>query len=79
MNMKKTVELLSPAGSMEALKTAYRFGADAVYLGGSFMQLRAKSAGFTDDMLQEAVSHAHALGKKVYVTLNCFAKNEEFA
>ena len=79
MYMKKTVELLSPAGSMEALKTAYRFGADAVYLGGSFMQLRAKSAGFTDDMLQEAVTHAHALGKKVYVTLNCFAKNEEFA
>ncbi|MBR5868300.1 MAG: U32 family peptidase [Clostridia bacterium] len=76
--MKKPVELLCPAGSMEALKTAYRFGADAVYLGGSFMQLRAKSAGFTDEALRDAVAHAHALGKKVYVTLNCFAKNEEF-
>ena len=49
-------ELLAPAGSTEALKAALRFGADAVYLGGPLLQLRAKSAGFTFDDIAEAAA-----------------------
>lgn len=70
-------ELLAPAGDMECLKTAFRFGADAVYLGGSFMQLRSSNVGFTNETLEEAVSYAHSLNKKVYVTVNSFANNQE--
>lgn len=76
-NKKTTAELLAPAGSMEALRTALRFGADAVYLGGSFMQLRAGGVGFTDEALAEAAGEVHQAGKKLYVTVNCFAKNDE--
>ncbi|MBR6007934.1 MAG: U32 family peptidase, partial [Clostridia bacterium] len=60
-------ELLAPAGSWESLVSALRFGADAVYLGGPFLQLRAGSAGFDMDKVARAVRYAHALGKKVYV------------
>lgn len=74
--MKKT-ELLAPAGDMETLKTALRFGADAVYIGGPFMQLRADTSGFSEDEIKTAVQYAHALHKKLYVTVNSFAKNEE--
>ncbi|MCQ2445371.1 MAG: U32 family peptidase [Clostridia bacterium] len=77
MPENKKAELLAPAGSMEALKTALRFGADAVYLGGSFMQLRAGNVGFDDQMLAEAAKVVHKAGKKLYVTVNCFAKNQE--
>ena len=71
------VELLAPAGSMEALKTALYFGADAVYCGGPLLQLRAGSAGFSFEELQEAAVYAHQRGKKLYVTVNCFAENGE--
>ena len=71
------VELLAPAGSMEALKTALYFGADAVYCGGPLMQLRAEGAAFTFEQLKEAAAYTHALGKKLYVTVNCFAENGE--
>ncbi len=74
----KKVELLAPAGDMECLKTAFKFGADAVYLGGPFMQLRSKVTAFDLDTLSEAVEYAHSLGKKVYVTVNSFAKDDEF-
>lgn len=74
--MKKT-ELLAPAGDMETLKTALRFGADAVYIGGPFMQLRAEVSGFSEDEIKEAVKYTHSFGKKLYVTVNSFAKNEE--
>ena len=73
----KQVELLSPAGSAEGLEAALRFGADAVYLGGPFLQLRAASAGFDREGLCAAVAHAHARGKKVYVTVNAFAGDED--
>lgn len=76
MLINKT-ELLSPAGSMEALRAAIRFGADAVYIGGSFMQLRAAGVGFDNAGITEAVSFAHSQGKKVYVALNCCAQNSE--
>ena len=72
-------ELLAPAGSMEALKTALHFGADAVYCGGPLLQLRAESAGFDYETLGQAIDCTHRAGKKLYVTVNCFATNEEAA
>ena len=71
-------ELLAPAGNMEKLKTAFHFGADAVYLAGKRYGLRAFADNFSDEEIAEAVAFAHGLGKKVYVTLNIFAKNSDF-
>ena len=71
------LELLAPAGDLERLRTALRFGADAVYVGGPQMQLRAGSVGFSMDDLAEAVREAHALNRRLYVTVNAFASNSE--
>lgn len=76
--MDQTPELLAPAGNFEKLKTALRFGADAVYLGGKDFSLRSFSDNFTRDEMHEAVEYAHMRGKKVYVTVNIFAKNSDF-
>ena len=70
-------ELLSPAGDMESLGAAVRFGADAVYVGGEALQLRAKSAGFSRDMLALAVDTAHAAGKRLFAAMNSLAQNGE--
>ena len=70
-------ELLAPAGDLERLRTALRFGADAVYVGGPMLQLRAGSVGFSMDDLAVAVQETHARGKKLYVTVNAFANNRE--
>lgn len=75
--MNQPYELLSPAGSPEALSAALRFGADAVYVGGPKLQLRSGSAGFTLDGLEAAAKAAHALGRKLYVTVNAFPTNGE--
>ena len=72
------VELLAPAGNMEKLITAFHFGADAVYLAGKRYGLRAFADNFEDGEIAEAVSYAHSLNKKVYVTLNIFASNFDF-
>ena len=77
MKNGKKPELLAPAGDLAGLKAAIRFGADAVYLGGSFLQLRAKKVGFTEETLREAADLLHAAGKRLYVTVNAFAKNGE--
>lgn len=78
MNMRLDhYELLAPAGDMERLETALRFGADAVYVGGPKMQLRSGSVGFTMESLAIAAQKAHAMGKKLYVTVNAFASNED--
>ena len=77
--MKYNIELLAPAGNMEKLKTAFHFGADAVYLAGKHYGLRAFADNFTNEEIAEACAFAHNLGKKVYVTLNVFAKNADFA
>ena len=77
MKYMKNCELLAPAGTPEALQTALHFGADAVYLGGPMLQLRAESAGFTFEELQKAAQDVHARGKRMYVTVNCFAENGE--
>ena len=78
MTMSRLPELLAPAGNFEKLKTALRFGADAVYFGGKEFSLRAFSENFTQDELRNAVAYAHERGKKAYVTANIFAKNEDF-
>ena len=70
-------ELLAPAGSFEALEAAVYFGADAVYCGGPFLQLRAESAGFDMETLARAAAYVHERGRKLYVTVNCFAFNDE--
>ena len=71
MNKKiRKPELLAPAGDMERLEAAVRYGADAVYLGGTVFGMRAGPANFTDSELHEAVKYAHSLNKKVYVTVN---------
>ena len=71
------VELLAPAGNYAKLLTAFNFGADAVYLGGKNFSLRTFADNFTQDELKNAVAYAHALGKKVYVTANIYAKNAD--
>ncbi len=71
------LELLAPAGDMSKLKTAFYFGADAVYIGGKEMSLRALAGNFTNDEILTAVEYAHSIGKKVYVTVNIFAKNAD--
>lgn len=73
----KRPELLAPAGNLEKLKAAINFGADAVYLGGSKLNLRAFADNFTNEQLKEGVEFAHSRGKKVYVTLNVFPHNED--
>lgn len=70
-------ELLSPVGSEAALHCAIRFGADAVYLGGPYLQLRAESAAFSFEKLAQAAEEVHRAGKKLYVTVNALAYNDE--
>ena len=73
--MKKP-ELLLPAGSPEALQTAFLYGADAVYAGLPSLSLRANQ-GFTVDTVEQAIRQAHEKNKKIYLTLNLFSKNED--
>ncbi|MGI6664462.1 MAG: peptidase U32 family protein [Christensenellaceae bacterium] len=73
----KKVELLAPAGNMECLETALRFGADAVYLAGKSFGLRAFAGNFSMEALQEALAKAHEQGKRIYVTVNALLYNEE--
>ncbi len=69
-------ELLMPAGSLEKLKTAVLYGADAVYLGTPDMSLRTQSDFTLEDVL-EGIAYAHERGKKVYLTLNLFSHNKD--
>ena len=69
----RRVELLIPAGSLEVLKTAVIFGADAVYIGGEAFSLRAKAKNFSLREMEEGICFAHERGAKVYVTANIFA------
>ncbi|MEO2068400.1 MAG: U32 family peptidase [Desulfurobacteriaceae bacterium] len=71
-------EVLAPAGNLEKLKFAIDFGADAVYLGGKDFNLRAKANNFTLTEMAEGIEYAHKKGKKVYITLNAFARNSDF-
>ena len=71
------LELLMPAGNLKKLKTAFHFGADAVYIGGKAFSLRAFADNFSREEMKEGIEFAHSLGKKVYVTANIFAKNSD--
>lgn len=75
--MKKP-ELLIPAGSLEVMKTAIRYGADAVYCGGEEFSLRAKAKNFSDEDLAEGIRYAHEHGVKVHITANILAHNYDF-
>ena len=68
-------ELLVPASSLEVLKIAVIFGADAVYIGGEAFGLRAKAKNFSMEEMAEGVAFAHAHGVRVYVTANILAHN----
>lgn len=70
-------EILSPAGDMEKLRTALLYGADAVYLGGTKLNLRAASQGFSYEELEEAVKLAHAQGSKIYFCVNSLLLEDE--
>jgi len=74
--MKKP-ELLIPASSLEVLKTAVHFGADAVYIGGEVFSLRAKSRNFTRADMEEGIAYAHDKGVRVFVTANILAHNKD--
>lgn len=76
--MRKT-ELLIPAGSLDVLKTAVIYGADAVYLGGEAFGLRAKAKNFTNEEIMEGIRFAHDHGVKVYITANILAHNDDLA
>lgn len=71
------VELLAPAGDLERLKLAFHYGADACYIGGKDFSLRANAKNFSLEDISEAVTYAHSLGKKVYVTVNIIFHNED--
>ena len=73
----KKPELLVPAGSLEVLKTAVMFGADAVYIGGELFSLRAKAKNFGPEQMKEGIAFAHEHNAKVYVTANVTAHNRD--
>jgi putative protease len=76
MNNDRHSELLMPAGSLEKLKAAILYGADAVYMGTPDLSLRTKSKMTLDDVV-EGISFAHAHKKRVYLTLNLFSHNKD--
>ena len=75
--MSRSIELLIPASSLEVLKTAVIFGADAVYIGGEAFGLRAKAKNFSMEEMKEGIEFAHAHNVKVYVTANILAHNDD--
>ncbi len=76
MSQIKKPELLLPAGSLNRLKTAFLYGADAVYAGMPGVCLRNKIS-FTPEQLKEGIEYAHSIGKKVYLTVNLFTHNHD--
>lgn len=75
VNNKKSPELLCPASSLEVLKCAVRYGADAVYIGGEAFGLRAKAKNFSSEEMAEGIAFAHVNGVRVHVTANILAHN----
>ncbi len=75
----KYPELLSPAGDLERLRFAVRYGADAVYVGGESYGMRTSPKNFTIEQLQMGAEFVHTYGKKLYLTLNAVPTNEEIS
>lgn len=74
----KIPELLAPAGSLEKAKVAFKYGADAIYAGTSKLSLRTRSE-IDSNSLEETIKYAHSIGKKVYVALNIYASDSDYA
>ena len=74
--MKKP-ELLAPAGSLEKAKTAFMYGADAVYCGTAALSLRSR-AEVDDNDLAKTIEYAHSIGKKVYAAINIYAWDDNY-
>ena len=74
---KRRPELLIPASSLEVLKTAVIFGADAVYIGGEAFGLRAKAKNFSKEDMRAGIEFAHEHGARVHVTVNILAHNDD--
>lgn len=72
------MELLAPAGNLEALEAAVKAGADAVYMGGSAFNARQYAGNFDDDSLKYALDYAHLRGVKIYITVNTLVRDDEF-
>ena len=77
MTIQHRPEVLAPAGDMERLIAAVKYGADAVYLGGSSFGMRANAGNFDDEELREGVAYAHDHGVRVYLTCNTLPTNAE--
>lgn len=77
MTEMKKIELLAPAGDLEKLKTAIRYGADAVYFGGEIFSLRAGAGNLNLEEMKEGLAYAHERGKRCYLTINIYAHNED--
>ncbi len=75
----KRPELLAPGGSLEKLKTAIDYGADAVYIGGDAFSLRVAAENFTKEEMTEGLKYAHDRNKKVYLTANIIPHNDDIA
>ena len=75
----RKIELLVPASSLEVLKVAVIYGADAVYIGGEAFGLRAKAKNFSPEEMAEGIKFAHDHGVKVYVTANILAHNGDLS
>ena len=73
----KRIELLAPAGSLEKLKFAVLYGADAVYIGGEAFSLRTAAENFSEEDIQQGVEFAHKKGVKVYIALNVIPHNKD--
>ena len=73
----RNIELLSPSGDMERLKLAVKFGADAIYVGGTMFGMRTNPSNFDADQLKEAVELVHQNNKKIYLTCNTLPRNDE--
>ncbi|WP_032800311.1 peptidase U32 family protein, partial [Streptococcus sobrinus] len=69
-SLKKRPEVLSPAGTLEKLKVAVLYGADAVFVGGQQYGLRSRAGNFSMEDMQEGINFAHEHGAKVYVAAN---------
>lgn len=70
-------ELISPAGDLEKLKIAFKYGADAVYASTPSFSMRTREIGFDNETLRQGIKYAHSIGKKVYLTINTFPHSSE--
>ena len=75
--MKREIEILAPAGSVDCLKAAVAAGADAVYVGGSMFGARAYANNFTEEELLQAIDYVHLHGRKLFLTVNTLLKEQE--